>query len=218
MTERQECSFSMRFLPPAVRPLAIRFGQTSVVAVTAVLAMAGAPLGAASLPSDKAEPLSAPAAPPVQAVAKPAGPVMRKVRFDAPVKGYRVNSRFGLRKLTIEAKARAHKGVDIAAPQGTSVYTTAEGRVVRAGFQAGGYGNFIEIKHPNGLSSVYAHLSRVDVQVGQAVSSDDRIGLVGSTGYSTGPHLHFEVRRNGAQVNPAKVVGQDFDVKVGAPE
>lgn len=180
--------------------------------------MAGAPLGAASLPSDTAEPLSAPAAPPVQAVAKPAGPVTRKVQFDAPVKGYRVNSAFGLRKLTIEAKARAHKGVDIAAPQGTSVHTTAEGRVVRAGFQAGGYGNFIEVKHPNGMSSVYGHLSRIDVHVGQAVASDERIGLVGSTGYSTGPHLHFEVRRNGGQVNPAKVVGQAFDVKVSAPK
>jgi murein DD-endopeptidase MepM/ murein hydrolase activator NlpD len=207
----------MRFLPPAVRPLAIRFGQTSVVAVTAVLAMAGAPLGAAGPVPDKVEDLSAPAAPPVQAVAKPAGPVTRKVLFEAPVKGYRINSAFGLRKLAIEAKARAHKGVDIAAPKGTSVYTTAEGRVVRAGFQAGGYGNFIEVKHPNGLSSVYGHLSRIDVHTGQEVASGERIGLVGSTGYSTGPHLHFEVRRNGGQVNPTKVVGQSFDVKVSLP-
>ena len=204
----------MRFLPPAIRPFAIRFGQTSVVAVTAVLAMAGAPLGAASLPSDKADALSVPAAPPVKAVAQPAGPVMRKVAFEAPVKGYRINSAFGLRKLTIEAKARAHKGVDIAAPKGTSVYTTAEGRVVRAGFQAGGYGNFIEVKHPNGLSSVYGHLSRIDVHTGQEVASGERIGLVGSTGYSTGPHLHFEVRRGGAQVNPAKVIGRSFQIKV----
>jgi murein DD-endopeptidase MepM/ murein hydrolase activator NlpD len=208
----------MRFLPPAVRPFAIRFGQTSVVAVTAVLAMAGAPLGAASPPSDKAEVLSVPAAPPVKAVAKPAGPVTRKVMFEAPVKGYRINSAFGLRKLAIEAKARAHKGVDIAAPTGTGVFTTAEGRVIRAGFQAGGYGNFIEVKHPNGLSSVYGHLSRIDVHTGQNVASGERIGLVGSTGYSTGPHLHFEVRRNGGQVNPTKVVGQSFDVKVSAPK
>lgn len=206
----------MRFLPPAVRPFAIRFGQTSVVAVTAVLAMAGAPLGAAGPAPDKVEELSAPAAPPIKAVAKPAGPVTRKVLFEAPVKGYRINSAFGLRKLTIEAKARAHKGVDIAAPKGTSVYTTAEGRVIRAGFQAGGYGNFIEVKHPNGLSSVYGHLSRIDVHTGQQVASGERIGLVGSTGYSTGPHLHFEVRRNGEQVNPIKVVGQSFDVKASA--
>ena len=175
--------------------------------------MAGAPLGAAGPASDKVEDLSAPAAPPIKAVARPAGPVTRKVLFEAPVKGYRINSAFGLRKLTIEAKARAHKGVDIAAPKGTSVYTTAEGKVIRAGFQAGGYGNFIEVKHPNGLSSVYGHLSRIDVHTGQQVASGERIGLVGSTGYSTGPHLHFEVRRSGGQVNPAKVVGQSFDVK-----
>jgi len=206
----------MRFLPPAVRPFAIRFGQTSVVAVTAVLAMAGAPLGAAGPAPDKVEELSVPAAPPIKAVAKPAGPVTRKLLFEAPVKGYRINSAFGLRKLTIEAKARAHKGVDIAAPKGTSVYTTAEGKVIRAGFQAGGYGNFIEVKHPNGLSSVYGHLSRIDVHTGQQVASGERIGLVGSTGYSTGPHLHFEVRRNGGQVNPIKVVGQSFDVKASA--
>ncbi len=74
-----------------------------------------------------------------------------------------------MRKLAIEAKARAHKGVDIAAPTGTGVFTTAEGRVVRAGYQAGGYGNFIEVKHPNGLSSVYAHLSRIDVHTGPAI-------------------------------------------------
>ena len=109
------------------------------------------------------------------------------------------------------------EGVDIAAPKGTSVYTTAEGKVIRAGFQAGGYGNFIEVKHPNGLSSVYGHLSRIDVHTGQVVASGERIGLVGSTGYSTGPHLHFEVRRNGGQVNPTKVVGQAFDVKVSVP-
>ena len=183
----------------------------------AVLAMAAAPLNGAAPALDRLEDLSAPAAPPVKAVAQPAGPVMRKVMFEAPVKGYRINSAFGLRKLAIEAKARAHKGIDIAAPKGTSVYTTAEGRVVRAGFQAGGYGNFIEVKHPNGLSSVYGHLSHIDVHTGQQVASGERIGLVGSTGYSTGPHLHFEVRRNGDQVNPTKVVGQSFDVKVTTP-
>lgn len=188
-----------------------------MLAGAAVLAMAAAPLNGANPAPDKLEDLSVPAAPPVKAVAQPAGPVMRKVAFEAPVKGYRVNSVFGLRKLAIEAKARAHKGVDIAAPKGTSVYSTAEGRVVRAGFQAGGYGNFIEVKHPNGMSSVYGHLSRIDVHTGQSVATGERIGLVGSTGYSTGPHLHFEMRRNGGQVNPTKVMGESFDVKVDAP-
>ena len=206
----------MRLVPPAVRPHVIRFGQTGAVAGLAILAMAAAPVGMIAASPEKVVEVSAPIAPPVKAVAEPAGPVTRKIVFEAPLKGYRINSPFGLRKLAIEAKARAHKGVDIAAPKGTSVYTTAEGRVVRAGFQAGGYGNFIEVKHPNGLSSVYGHLSRIDVHTGQEVVSGERIGLVGSTGYSTGPHLHFEVRRNGGQVNPTKVVGQSFAVKVSA--
>lgn len=207
----------MRFIPTAARPYVIRFGQTGVVAATALLAMAAAPLGAVGAPPP-ADDLSVPAPPPVTAVARPAGPVTRKIVFEAPLKGYRINSPFGLRKLSIEAKARAHKGVDIAAPKGTGVYATAEGQVVRAGYQAGGYGNFIEVKHPNGMSSLYGHLSRIDVHTGKVVAAGERIGLVGSTGYSTGPHLHFEVRRDGIQVNPAKVVGQSFNVKTRMPD
>jgi len=207
----------MRLLPPAVRPHVIRFGQMGVLAGAAVLAMAAAPVGMIAAAPEAAADISAPIAPPVKAVAEPPGPLMRKIVFEAPVKGRPITSRFGVRKLAIEAKARAHKGVDIAAPTGTGVFTTAEGRVVRAGYQAGGYGNFIEVKHPNGLSSVYAHLSRIDVHTGKKVAAGERIGLVGSTGYSTGPHLHFEVRRNGGQVDPAKIVGQSFDIRVKAP-
>ena len=76
--------------------------------------------------------------------------------------------------------------------------------------------NFIEVRHPNGMSTLYAHLSRIDVTRGAAIAAGQRIGLVGSTGYSTGPHLHFEVRRNDAQINPAKVVGRSFAVVVEA--
>jgi murein DD-endopeptidase MepM/ murein hydrolase activator NlpD len=159
---------------------------------------------------------AAPVAPPIQAEAEAAGPVMRQIVFSAPVRGYEINSAFGLRKLAIEARARAHKGVDIAAPKGTSVFTAAEGTVLRTGYDAGGYGNFIEVRHPNGLSTVYGHLSRIDVASGDSVAAEQRIGLVGSTGYSTGPHLHFEVRRNGGQVNPTRVVGRSFDVAVKA--
>lgn len=203
----------MHMLPIAVRPLAMRFGQTGLAVSVGLLAMAAAPLGAAV--KDQSPGVeSVPAAVPVKAVAKPAGPLLRKMTFETPVKGYKVNSRFGLRKLSVEAKARAHKGVDIAAPSGTPVYSTAEGRVIRAGYQAGGYGNFIEVKHPNGMSSLYAHLSRISVEVGQSVAADHVIGRVGSTGYSTGPHLHFEIRQRGQQVNPAKVVGSSYDVKV----
>ncbi|KAK0360869.1 hypothetical protein LTR94_025643, partial [Friedmanniomyces endolithicus] len=123
-----------------------------------------------------------------------------------------INSAFGLRKLAIEPRARAHKGVDIAAPKGTGVFASSEGRVLRTGYEASGYGNFIEVAHPNGMTTLYGHLSRIDVASGETVGARQRIGLVGSTGYSTGPHLHFEVRRNGVQVNPAKVVDRTFEV------
>lgn len=203
----------MRFLPPVVRPLAIRFGQTGLALSLGVLAMAAAPLGAATQPV-LSETVSEPVDAPVLAIPRPADPMVRKLQFEAPLKGYKINSKFGLRKLAIEAKARAHKGVDIAAPTGTSVHVTGQGRVVRAGYQAGGYGNFIEVKHPNGMTSLYAHLSRIHVRQGQKVTADQVIGQVGSTGYSTGPHLHFEVRQNGRQVNPAKIVGSTYEVKI----
>ena len=194
------------------KSLLIHSGQTAAFAAVAVLAAAAAPNVATQPPSPLTDPKAAPVAPPVKAEVEDAGPVMRQIAFAAPVRGYAVNSKFGLRKLAIEAKARAHKGVDIAAPKGTGVFTAAEGRVVRTGYEAGGYGNFIEVRHPNGMSTLYAHLSRIDVTRGAAIATGQRIGLVGSTGYSTGPHLHFEVRRNDAQVNPAKVVGRSFSV------
>ena len=141
---------------------------------------------------------------------------MRQIAFQMPVRGYAINSDFGIRKLAFESRARAHKGVDIAAPKGTSVFTAAEGEVIRTGYDAGGYGNFIEVAHPNGMTTIYGHLSRIDVATGDRVTPEQRIGLVGSTGYSTGPHLHFEVRRNGDQVNPTRVVGRNFEVAVKA--
>jgi len=205
----------MRFIPVAVRPLVIRFGHTGAILSLGLMAMAAAPLGASVAPS-RAASEARPVAAPLQAVAKPAGPVTRKMRFETPLKGYRVNSPFGLRRLSVEAKARLHKGVDMAAPNGTPVYATAPGRVIRAGYQAGGYGNFIEVKHPNGMTSLYAHLSRIGVVKGERVGTEQVIGRVGSTGFSTGPHLHFEVRRAGQQVNPAKVVGTEYEVKIDA--
>ena len=190
-------------------------GQTAVLGVVAVLAMAAAPSATrSSVAAETSVPSAAPVAPPIKATVEKPGPVTRTIAFSTPVKGYAINSPFGLRKLAIEAKARAHKGVDIAAPMGTSVFSTSEGRVLRTGYDAGGYGNFIEVRHPNGMSTVYGHLSRIDVGHGEAVAAGQRIGLVGSTGYSTGPHLHFEVRRGGAQVNPTKVLGRSFSVAV----
>jgi murein DD-endopeptidase MepM/ murein hydrolase activator NlpD len=166
-------------------------------------------------PKPRIEPLALPEPPPVLAVAEPAGPVTRTIAFGEPVRGFAINSRFGMRRLGGEPGARMHKGVDIAAPRGTTVYSAAEGEIVRIGHQPSGYGNFIEMRHPNGMTTMYAHLSRIDVASGDRVLAGERIGLVGSTGYSTGPHLHFEVKRGGTQVNPARVVGETFRVAAG---
>jgi murein DD-endopeptidase MepM/ murein hydrolase activator NlpD len=94
-----------------------------------------------------------------------------------------------------------HKGQDISAPTGTPVNATADGVVVIAGWVRG-YGNGIYIDHGNGISTRYGHLSRIDVAVGQVIKRGEHLGLVGSTGRSTGPHLHYEVRINGQPVSP----------------
>jgi murein DD-endopeptidase MepM/ murein hydrolase activator NlpD len=94
-----------------------------------------------------------------------------------------------------------HKGQDIAAPTGTPVKVTADGVVMIAGWVRG-YGNGIYVDHGNGITTRYGHLSRIDVVVGQTVKQGEQIGLVGSTGRSTGPHLHYEVRINGEPTSP----------------
>jgi murein DD-endopeptidase MepM/ murein hydrolase activator NlpD len=203
----------MRRLLPTVRSFLFHSGQAAALASVAVLAMAFAPGSEPSLDTIEIE-LPVPEAPPLTAVARPAGPITRLIAFSTPLKGYAVNSAYGLRRLAGEAAARRHKGVDIAAPRGTSVFVASEGEVVNTGYDGGGYGRFIEVRHPNGMSTLYAHLSRVDVAQGDRLGDGERIGLVGSTGRSTGPHLHFEVRRNDRQVNPMSVLGQAFEIKV----
>jgi len=94
-----------------------------------------------------------------------------------------------------------HKGQDIAAPIGTGVIATADGVVVIAGWQRG-YGRVVYLDHGNGISTRYGHLSRIDVAEGQTIKRGEQLGLVGSSGRSTGPHLHYEVRVNGSAVNP----------------
>ncbi len=200
----------MRRLLPTARSFFIHTGQAAALAGVAVLAMAFAPVSPVAEPA-AAEALAVPETPPVTAVVEAAGPVVRQISFDAPVKGYEINSPFGPRRLPGQA-ARNHQGVDIAAPQGTAVYVAAEGSVERTGYDSGGYGRFIEIRHPNGMTTLYGHLSRLDVKGGDRLGAGERIGLVGSTGRSTGPHLHFEVRRNDRQVDPVKVMGRSFEV------
>jgi murein DD-endopeptidase MepM/ murein hydrolase activator NlpD len=100
-----------------------------------------------------------------------------------------------------------HKGQDIAAPSGTPVIATADGNVIIAGWLKG-YGNVVYIDHGNGISTRYGHLSRIDVALGQPIKRGEQLGLVGSTGRSTGPHLHYEVRIDGQPTSPLKYLPQ----------
>ena len=115
-----------------------------------------------------------------------------------------LTSVFGYRSDPFDSEhAEYHPGIDFKGHTGDPVKCTANGKVVSAGWN-GGYGNCIVIKHIGGFETVYGHLSRIGVNVGQEVSVGDVIGKVGSTGHSTGAHLHYEVRKNGKPVNPVK--------------
>lgn len=122
--------------------------------------------------------------------------------FAWPAPGHtRITSPFGYRIHPILHVRKLHTGIDISAPSGARVVAAGKGTVIYAGYN-GGYGNFTMIDHGNGLVSCYAHQSKILVKKGQVVSAGTQIGNVGSTGLSTGPHLHFEVRVNGTPVNP----------------
>lgn len=113
----------------------------------------------------------------------------------------RITSPFGTRIHPIFKTKKTHHGIDIGAKMGSSILAAKNGKVIIAGWQ-GGYGNVIIIDHGGGITSVYAHCSKLIAKVGQNVKMGEVIAKVGSTGYSTGPHLHFEVRKNGTVVNP----------------
>jgi len=118
-----------------------------------------------------------------------------------PVPGT-VSSKFGMRRHPILGYSRMHKGMDFRAGYGTPILAAADGRVVRAGW-AGGYGKQVRLNHAGGLATSYAHMSRIVAQPGQSVRQGQVIGYVGSTGLSTGPHLHYEAYINGKPINPA---------------
>lgn len=191
------------------RSLLYRFGQLSTLAMVAALAMAAAPQALSAVELDSAPASSGPVAPPV--IARPV-PMVRVMTFERPVVGHAINSNFGIRHLVGEAGPRMHQGVDIAAPTGSPVLSSAQGVIVRTGYDAGGYGNFIEVRHPNGLTTFYGHLSAITQGIvsGAEVEGGQQIGRVGSTGHSTGPHLHFEVRRRGARLDPVEYLGRQF--------
>lgn len=119
-----------------------------------------------------------------------------------PVQGYtRISSPYGMRMHPVLKVSKMHTGIDIPAPTGTNVLSIDNGKVIFAGVQSG-YGNTVMILHDDGKVSLYAHNSRITVSSGQRVSKGQVIAKIGSTGRSTGPHLHFEIRINGSHVNP----------------
>jgi murein DD-endopeptidase MepM/ murein hydrolase activator NlpD len=119
----------------------------------------------------------------------------------APVQGFRLSSTYGEREHPVLGGVRMHKGLDLAAPSGTPVLAPADGVVEKASWFSS-YGNFIEIAHGGNMETRYGHLSGYNVVAGQHVHKGDVIGYVGSTGRSTGPHLHYEVRIGGQAVDP----------------
>ena len=131
-----------------------------------------------------------------------------------PLPGRRIGSKFGQRLHPILGITRLHAGGDIGAPTGTPLYAVADGKVLVAETR-GGYGNTIVIDHGASLGTVSAHLSRIDVAVGDTVRRGDQIGLIGSTGLSTGPHLHLETRLKGLPVDPEGVI--DWEAEIDYP-
>lgn len=131
-----------------------------------------------------------------------------EIDLHLPVDG-RITSTFGSRRDPFQGTLRRHNGVDIAAPAGTPIQAAASGTVVFAG-RRGGYGNLVEIEHPDGRRTRYAHAAEILVTRGQQVAEGQTIATVGSTGRSTGPHLHFEVTENGTRVNPMDILAKDF--------
>ncbi|WP_207642060.1 M23 family metallopeptidase [Syntrophomonas zehnderi] len=113
-----------------------------------------------------------------------------------------VTSFFGTRLHPILGVYKTHSGIDIGAGYGTAVLAAADGVVTTAAYDAGGYGNYLIIDHGNGNKTLYAHMSQMSAGVGQAVTQGQTIGFVGSTGLSTGPHLHFEIYVGGTRVDP----------------
>jgi len=124
-----------------------------------------------------------------------------------PVNGY-VTDGFGMRRNPFNGEGHeVHEGLDIAIDFGAPVTTTADGLVIYAAPHAG-YGNLVTIYHSNGITTRYGHLSRISVEAGQRIKRGDQIGNAGSTGRSTGPHVHYEIRENDQAVDPLRYVGQ----------
>ncbi len=127
----------------------------------------------------------------------------KRLPFANPAPGREITSQFGNRPDPFFGGLAMHAGIDFRAPTGTEIRSTGAGKIVTASF-SGGYGNMVEIDHGLGLSTRYGHMSRILVSEGDTVETGQILGLAGSTGRSTGPHLHYEVRRNGDPVDPMR--------------
>jgi len=121
---------------------------------------------------------------------------------EKPVRLAAFTSGYGVRSDPFKGGAAMHAGIDLSGPLGTPIYATADGVVMNAGWNSGGYGNLIKIDHGRGIETRYGHLSSIGIQPGQKVTRGQLIGRMGSTGRSTGSHLHYEVRIDGRPVNP----------------
>jgi murein DD-endopeptidase MepM/ murein hydrolase activator NlpD len=143
------------------------------------------------------------------------GESLRRAFLTSPLEFSRISSGFSMRFHPILKKWRAHLGVDYAATTGTPVRSVGDGVVDFAGVQ-NGFGNVIMVKHRGNQTTVYAHLSRIFVKRGQSVDQGQKIGAVGSSGWATGPHLHFEFRVNGAHKDPMTIARQSESVPVSA--
>lgn len=165
-----------------------QLGKTDEVAAAPAPPIANAPLHRTSTLMDAIDPAALAGVP----------------HFVLPVAG-RASSGYGLRNDPLSGGTVNHPGFDLAAVTGTQVAAAARGTVVHAG-PAGTYGNLVTVRHDNGFETRYAHLSAVDVKVGDVVEAGQDVGKVGTTGYSTGPHLHFEVRHDGVAIDPAPLL------------
>jgi murein DD-endopeptidase MepM/ murein hydrolase activator NlpD len=130
-------------------------------------------------------------------------PEARRLPIANPSPGHSVSSTFGVRKDPLLGTPAMHAGIDFRAPMGSDARVTAAGTVISAGWNRG-YWRMVEVRHAGGFSTRYGHLSKILVKEGQQLSAGDVVGKVGSSGRSTGPHLHYEVRRNGDALNPVR--------------
>ena len=128
-----------------------------------------------------------------------------KSEYIKPLDDYYISSEFGYREDPIAGGNGVHTGIDLASGEGNSIKASRAGKVVKAEY-SNGYGNYVLIAHDDGMNTLYAHCSKLKCAVGDCVEQGQTIALVGSTGNSTGSHLHFEVRKNGVKLNPAYAV------------